>query len=525
MQLYFFILFSLSCVAADVGPLQDQQICLEKAQQSLDVFAPVSALILKSDKPACGAVKALYSKVKELKAVSGEIWDPWFERSDISEVTALQEGLLKIEGVECSENNELFYLPGQLQGCSMDGIWAEILQEVDCALLGGRNSLSWECFSIASFMESKKVDAQHLTLYFLKCIEAQPRCVHFSCKRVLTARNFVTQNFAKGKKIDFFIDQIKGATHGSGELWARLRSYQSYLQSMQFVNWWSFITGLIKIGARSHGDGSEILSSVYETLMKQGGDLGEALDHLKSVESMDLERDAKEDASDQLIRWLSGACGGISSIWQGSRVRNVTQHKLSNIISSIDRLKESRSEGFWNLMVQSLPPRGLGQWEVLDTADLQEGLYKRVIEGADAIEIISDMLDAGKASANPEGSERAVRNVTSYVHYLSLHHSVAKLFIMLRQVPGKMKESSLVSGLIWEKIKKKGRIFDGTLIAYVKFVILQKELSEEYAQKEIMEACALLRQTGFDNSARRFLNGWQVAEAQRHRLDFVKLNL
>ncbi len=470
-----------------------QQQFLDQAEQALEAFAPISKFMLSYDSPECRAVISLYHKVLKLSPRQGLSWDRVATNDDLESVVG---ALLQVEKVANSSEKGAFYLPGSMEGCGMDGIWEEFL---DTSLSGTLCDFS----DLVCLMERRRVSAAKIARY---CLRHAVNIAQKSNRGFLANVGYVYPDrwrkmdkndtvycFFYGKNIAEFI-QLLITSHGSDteETRRNLLDYQQYLTWKGQVNWWEFIDGLLCNGF-SYNDNPEVFAPVCSLLKREGSTLENALDHLCFLGGLEVDGQTKHEAIESLLIWLGDSHEGISAIWKrGGRVRNVTKLHLEALISRVDTLSECKSERFYNCVVQSVPSRGMFQSRV-DTRDLPEGLYKRVIQGEGAIRFIADMLDAGGQSGERGRSER---NAQAYLKYLSPQLSAEDLLGMLAQVPDHVNDCSFVSGLIWIEIAQKRGVKESSLLSYLQFLIGHASLDWSYAEKEIQQVCGYLRAFG-----------------------------
>ncbi len=482
---------------------------IDRANKALTVFEPVADFILRYQSPVCGAVLAVYRKVQLLNEHQKSSKAPWRRIPKIHALSDLVSGLRKLEVTYLEGDRESFAFPGMVRGCNMEDIWVEFLLEGSNASLA---AYLRDLAEVVSLLERRNVDPGKLANF----------CLEYATSVSLAGdRNFFAGiSFFPGRKVDkestvykfFYAQNIenftcllrKGESHLSEGWLRRLDWYFSYLSWKSHVNWWDYIAGLLRSGVEYAGNAGHLFEMAQERLMREGGDLDKAFEYIQKVEKLSVAQHIQDKALQDLIEWLHCDCEEASAIWhKGCRVRNVDMLKLNQMISHIDEVSERRSHEFFSVLVQSLPPQSVLRCG--GNKRLEGGLYKQAIEGENALQLMSEMLSAGKASVNPGLADRPARNARVYLKYLSSNLTVADLFEMLRQVPYALKENFLISSLVWSEIHAKGGCRADTLLPYLQFVIASVELDQGYVRREIAEVCAYLRDLGMEEEAQYFL--------------------
>ncbi len=501
---------SRECTAAQLlqtdTPNDDhgQGVYFERAKALLCMLEPVSELILRIDRPVCKALQGVYCEMQRLNHLSSEQPLPWSPAHKIKNLEELMASLVQLVNSVDSLNVKMF-----LMGLGEDAksLVAEIVTAPEVRTLkADMADLSF----LVCLMEDVQVSVHDVTVVLLGYAEK----IHLQ-----NNRNFflhwgfipysfpdnIAYKFFYGEKIDFFICQLMdGCKSLQGVYGRQVQTYRAYLNWRNQANWWDFKIGLLRSGVKDSGAVREEFSWIKETLLREGGNLENALQYLCKLESLVLEPQVRKDAIQELVEWLHVGREGASAIWGGGRVRKVTKHQLNEVICKLEKLQENKTEGFYNFIVQSLPKQRA--WRLRGvTHDLPAGLYKDVIEGHNALQFIADMLEAGQSSANPDRNReeraRSQRNANSYLEYLCTHLSVSALFELLKQI-AQLESMFFLSGVIWKAIENRGWCSVNSIFSYLEFVQSLEGSDSDYVDKEVQKAGDFLCTMGYERSGR-----------------------
>ncbi len=195
---------------------------LAKARASLGVFQPVAKPIQNINTPACNAVKAVYQKVQQLSLLPEfrkEAAKTWSRLSDIRKTSKLIAALGKVDRA-AHENVKAFTFPGEVSGCSMDDVWADIV------MLGAWPTPTLDEFiAIVNFLEGRGTDPQRLAKY---CVDlAGNFCDDKKIGSVLEkiSKGSVAYKFLSGKGVDHFsglLHNVHGKRHAQKQVMGAL---------------------------------------------------------------------------------------------------------------------------------------------------------------------------------------------------------------------------------------------------------------------------------------------------------------
>ncbi len=482
-----------------------RRIYAEKAESALVIFVPVINRIQQSNSRACKALQSLYFKARSVRPPQEK--NPVWGKSQpvINDIGQLRTGLRALE-LNCAQQGmESFEWPGRLFGADMGKIFLDLNYDTQTL---------FDVIEITNLMQRLGVHPDFVLQYCVFSASAVCEAPKGQFFRTWSWRSLDSEatayKFFYGQNIDQFVSQIILNEKSDGFIhWPiadYLSKYVAYLSWKGSVNWWDFLLGLYKGGASRKGRLAPVFVSVRNQLLNEVGDCDKAHNYLVDVigQLRDLKQE-KQEALEDLLDWLVRYReGGASALWTDKRMKNVNMHIVSQMVELIHFSMPvgTKTLSFFDFVVQSLPTEGVLQKNG-GVQRLQEGTYKRLVEGETAMPFLSGMLLTG--SRFEGGQARAERNAVHYIGYLVPKLSLEKLMDMLKSVPSLQEGQEVVSSLLWNAIKAKKEKRVEPLLQYLKFLLQQEGMSLVYAEKEIDEVCHDLHALGGQRVAEAFL--------------------